>query len=359
MDKLDTNPRARIAAEAAEWALHLQSDNSPETRGEFVDWLRTSPLHVAEALRFAEIEALLGEFSGWNKLDSKSSRQMESSNVVPLSVYATRQSAMPPSLPQRTTFLRRAAMLAAAVAVVTIGALLAFRHLDSNIITTQHLEHREITLADGSIVNIAPDTTLGVHFTNAERAVTLDRGEALFHVAKNPNRPFVVTSDHTQVRAVGTAFSVARQASGVVITVAEGVVAVTPKNAPKAAAGTNRPIISLSANQQLTVSESGAVGQTRAIDGRDEFAWTESRLIFENSSVADVVRRFNSRNRLQIRIEDPALATRPVSGIFNATDPQSFVTFLEAAAGARTIARTQQEIVLGAPSDANYTVTAH
>jgi transmembrane sensor len=46
------------------------------------------------------------------------------------------------------------------------------------------------------------------------RQVKLDRGEAWFQVAKDPQRPFVVESGPVRVRAVGTAFSVRRREGG-------------------------------------------------------------------------------------------------------------------------------------------------
>ena len=51
-------------------------------------------------------------------------------------------------------------------------------------------------------------------------------GQALFTVAKDPRRPFVVSADHTRVRAVGTQFDVQKRTSGTTVTVLEGRVAI-------------------------------------------------------------------------------------------------------------------------------------
>ena len=61
-------------------------------------------------------------------------------------------------------------------------------------------EIRRVPLADGSMAAINTDTTLDVRFQKAERAVTLDRGEAWFQVAKDAPRPFVVESGPVRVR---------------------------------------------------------------------------------------------------------------------------------------------------------------
>ncbi len=59
-------------------------------------------------------------------------------------------------------------------------------------------------------------------------ACRLDSGEALFDVAKNPRRPFIVTAGDRQVVALGTSFVVRRQERQVTVTLIEGKVAVTP-----------------------------------------------------------------------------------------------------------------------------------
>ena len=52
--------QARATEEAAEWLLKLQESGlTTATRGEFVDWLRESPLHVAEMLRIARLRSVI------------------------------------------------------------------------------------------------------------------------------------------------------------------------------------------------------------------------------------------------------------------------------------------------------------
>jgi ferric-dicitrate binding protein FerR (iron transport regulator) len=45
-----------------------------------------------------------------------------------------------------------------------------------------------------------------------------------------------------------------------------------------------------------------------------------------------VIRRFNALNCVKVEIVDSELAARRISGVFDASDPQSFVAFIEAAA---------------------------
>ena len=62
--------------------------------------------------------------------------------------------------------------------------------------------------------------------------VELVEGQALFRVAKDHARPFVVQTAGIRVRAVGTQFDVYRKASGTQVTVVEGRVAVFAPGPP-------------------------------------------------------------------------------------------------------------------------------
>jgi len=79
--------RTRAAHDAAAWLLRLESDaTSVHERAEFVDWLRESPLHVAEMLRLARLQRSLGRFSRWHEVDSQllGDEPADASNVIPL-----------------------------------------------------------------------------------------------------------------------------------------------------------------------------------------------------------------------------------------------------------------------------------
>ncbi len=68
----------RIAAEAAAWLLRLQSESaSAEARAEFVDWLRESPLHVAEMLRIARLRNALARFAEWEEIVPRGSESTD------------------------------------------------------------------------------------------------------------------------------------------------------------------------------------------------------------------------------------------------------------------------------------------
>jgi transmembrane sensor len=204
-------------------------------------------------------------------------------------------------------------------------------------------EQRTIRLADNSVIDLNARSTIRVHFSQDARTVELIQGQALFHVAKDTHRPFVVRSDGMAVRAVGTEFDVYRKQTGMVVTVLEGRVAVTPTTHERnSSAATSQTSAILSAGEQLTVTPVAALRPHRA-DITVATAWTQRRLVFEETPLAEVAEEFNRYSVRQLNIDDPELARRPISGIYSSSDPSSVIGFLRAQPGLQ-VTETEREI---------------
>jgi len=325
--------------------LRLQDPNvSRPERAEYVRWLRESPLHVAEMLRASHVHGELTDFPYWNEIAPPDE---SSTGAAVLELSGARG---PPT--RRSRPVRRLRLwsflgaLAAGIAILGI-ALAYFEDFRYRTIDTETGERRTVTLADSSVVLVSPQTTLRVHFSNNERHVTLARGYALFRVTKDPAKPFVVETSRTHVRAIGTAFGVGHRDDSVIVTVEEGRVAVAQAETSSFVSRASPPAeISVAADQQLIVSKVGSMGQVRKVDSRRELAWADGHFVFDHDPVAEVVRKFNRFNRVQIKVLDPQLATRPVSAVFNVSDPEAFVVFLESVANIRVARPARNMIVI-------------
>jgi len=362
---MDVNDRRnRAVGEAAEWWLSLQeAPESRELRERFVDWLRESPVHVAEFLRVAQVHAALEGFRSWEGVDTAGAETPGA--PIDLSSYrkeagaaATRpaHAGLLRDEAERPSTTRRRWLVAASIAVLAAaggGAWLA-TYAGAQVIETGRGERREVTLADGSALQIDPETRLRIRYKERARDVRLDKGRALFKVAKDAQRPFVVNTDHTQVQALGTVFGVEREPVGTVVTVAEGRVAVAPTASTEsrparsttpangtgesAAGGSATPSsaragqVLLEAGEQVVVPRRGVADAVKKVNSERALAWAEGRLIFENETVAEVVAQFNRYNFVQLRVADPGLARRPVSGVFDASEPESFIGFIQSVA---------------------------
>jgi transmembrane sensor len=112
---------------------------------------------------------------------------------------------------------------------MVIGAVL-YLNRDNTAFTTGVGEQRMITLQDGSRIYLNSDTRLTVRLDKNRRLVRLAGGEALFDVAKNPSRPFIVDAGEMQVRAVGTEFVVRRDPHELAVTLVEGTVRIADQD---------------------------------------------------------------------------------------------------------------------------------
>ena len=236
--------------DAIAWSVRLSApDVSAEQLADFAAWLEAD---AANRLAFERVSAFE------NSLDD---------TVADYAEYATADEDMLPSamssIPQRANIMSRRSWIAGGAALLAACAVLFVTLRNDNpdtsaIYATNVGEQKTVTLADGSTIELNTATTLVVAPDGVTRHVTLQRGEALFHVAKDSSHPFLVTVGDRQVRVVGTVFNVRRDDRNVTIVVAEGKVAVGPKD--KSATNAKAREQHLTAGDKLVYA--GATGTT-------------------------------------------------------------------------------------------------
>ncbi|MEH3036235.1 MAG: FecR domain-containing protein [Sphingomonas adhaesiva] len=188
-----------------------------------------------------------------------------------------------------------------------------------------HAERRVIHLADGSTVTLAADSRVAVRLSAGRRDLRLLQGEALFEVAHDRQRPFVVATAHGEVRAVGTAFDVTLRQEDASVAVVEGVVEIAlPSTGGKSA----EPIVKMaSKGEQVAFGTAtragqsiGFISQSAAADPASITAWTRGKLVFRGEPLAQVVETINRYATDQLRITDPRQAATPVYGVVDQGD---------------------------------------
>jgi len=218
---------------------------------------------------------------------------------------------------QRRTFLRVGAVALGATAAAVGGGVWVEAQAQSY--QTAKGEIRGIPLADGTQLWLNTDSKVKVKYRSDGRDVALLRGEALFDVAPDPRRPFVVSAMGRTVRAVGTSFSVNRiSGDGVEVQVAEGVVDL----------GSQRPsqVVRLTAGDRAFTGESGRTSVSRlGVDavGRAQ-SWRRGLLDFDGVSLAEAAQAFARYSDRRIVIEDPTVARMAVTGLFASSNPAGF-----------------------------------
>src|SRR5262249_10999524 len=138
-------------------------------------------------------------------------------------------------------------------------------------------ERLTISLEDGSVVHLNTHSNARVSYDSHVRRIKLSEGEARFHVARDADRPFVVTTDRATVRALGTVFDVYRRADDTKVTVMEGRVEVRSTR-DEAAANLTAYASQAGAGEEVAVLATGKLLKVAAPDLSAVSAWTEQRL---------------------------------------------------------------------------------
>ncbi len=337
----------QVTSEAAAWVLELQSEQlSTRNRKRFAHWLRESPANVREYLELASLWAELEGIDAHQKLDVEA--LLGETNVIHLTQPDHSGTQGSGRRLRHAWRYFAAASIVVAVTLVAVGRSVWMpASVGPEVVSTRIGEQRSIALSDGSVVNLNTQTTLSIRLDDKLRRVELVAGEALFTVAKDPGRPFIVIVGKAQVRAVGTLFNVRREQDMETVTVVEGTVALSetrtgtqyPVDPRPVTASTQNPKqagvarslqsgVELTAGKQARISNVSATVETREVETEKIVAWTRRRLIFDGETLGEIVEEFNRYNLNRLEIADAKLSSIRLSGVFDANDPGSLLTFL-------------------------------
>lgn len=220
-------------------------------------------------------------------------------------------------------------------------------------------------LPDGSIVELREGAQIVVAFTAdsvGPRRVGLQRGVAHFAVAKNKERPFIVTVGGVEVRAVGTAFSVDFGRKQIEVIVTEGRVAVDGRGAGPTGAthgldATAQTLATVDAGSRVVVPvpeaglalAAGPIEPVPPAEMAERMAWRVPRLEFSGTPLAEALVMFNQHNEVKFVLADESLGRLQVSGFLRADKTETFLLLLETDFGLKAEARGPHEILLRRP----------
>ncbi|MBL8269625.1 FecR family protein, partial [Steroidobacter sp.] len=186
-------------------------------------------------------------------------------------------------------------------------------------------ERLAVNLKDGSQVTLNTNSSLQVEYTPTERHIVLTQGQALFEVAKDKSRPFVVDAGGRRFVAVGTAFDVRVDGLQVQVTMIEGVVRV--EREPGQVHLVAPTIATITAGEQLTANND-SLDRVRAADAERETSWRRGQVFFDNTRLNDAVAEMNRYSETPIQLVDANLAELRISGAFSTARPAVFVEAL-------------------------------
>jgi transmembrane sensor len=201
----------------------------------------------------------------------------------------------------------------------------AYTQVDSVHLATILGEVETRRLGDGSQATLGSDSRLDVRLSRHERRVELHQGEAIFDVAKDPDRPFVVHAGTRQVVAVGTRFSVRRDGRGLRVVVTEGTVRLQ-----SAGGDARKPSSLLPAGSVAQVDAGSAWLRSMAVaDAEQLLEWRDGLLVFRDTSLRDAAAEFNRYNARKIVVGDEQVGALRIGGHFRWDNLDAFVRLLE------------------------------
>lgn len=294
----DTATPSELEDQAIEMLVHLHSGRATAADHLAYDtWCQRSEAH-AHAAR--QSEALWGAFPHTPKAQAFVAPKPERRRKTARALWATGMAAC------------LALLMFSGVLLRPWSALYADHVTDPG-------ERREVHLEDGSLLWMNGDTVLSVDYRPNRRGITLYQGEALFEVAKDPSRPFIVHAAQGDVQAIGTRFDVDQRGDRVTVQVSEGIVQVS----------SGGETVRLPAGQSSAYRQGRAPQAGAEVDVHDVATWQRGKLIFNARPLGDVLAELDRYIPGLLYLTDETLAARRISGIFEVDDPRAALDALE------------------------------
>lgn len=280
---------------AARWLVRLRDGGDDEALiAEWLAWCDAAPENLDA---FEQIKAT------WK----------QSGAALHAAPPSTTPSAAVPVAPRRRRWRALARAAGIALAVGLSAALLSQPMGPTHTLSTAVALHATNPLPDGSVVELGARSRIATRYSEAERRVVIQEGEAFFDVAHDPGRPFVVQVGDLSIIAVGTAFNVRSGAGRVVVTVTEGRVRLARAAAPATDAPPT-PVVEAGAGEQAVFAATAGTLEVARADPAVATAWREGVLKFVHEPLDAVVANLNRYSSREIVLDDPRLAQLRYTG---------------------------------------------
>lgn len=295
-------PSHETVLAAAQWMSLLHSgDADDQARESFAQWRDADPSHALAASR---LSLLWGRFDGLPKTRAR--------KTLDRVMSAKRSGGL------RRTGSCLALLIAAGVAWQAMQ-LAPVWLADQR---TGWGERRDWVLPDNSHLQLNGDSAVDLHFDGQQRLIELRRGELWVQVAKDPQRPFVVRTEHGTVTALGTQFMVRREGDRTQVTVLESAIAARPVEQPERA-------VRVAAGQQAAVY-SDHVDAPISIGNSDPAGWTRGVLKVDDRPLTEVLDELSRYRKGVLHYDRRGLADLRVSGSFPLADSDAALAALQA-----------------------------
>ncbi|WP_047539384.1 FecR family protein [Methylotenera versatilis] len=307
------NKHQQIRKEAAKWFARMQyaEADHPE-RSTFEAWLMQSHVHADEYLAIS---------AAWNDFDS-------SSRINALAQAMLRKKDNAQASRKK---LMRIAGKSLAIAAIGLFSFFGYQAWQSQPImnlasNTPVGRINQQALEDGSKLTLNANTDVEVIYYRNKRLVKLKRGEAIFDVVKDVNRPFIVESQFARVTVLGTRFVVNQIDGRVIVSVDHGKVKVENLNATDTV-----PV--LITNGQVAEIKSGTQAIKLNRNAADAFAFLDGKLIFNAASLNEIAESLSRYRKKPIvaaqQADSPQAGMQPhITAVLDIAEMENFLKLM-------------------------------
>ena len=285
---------ADLDQQAANWVIRLNEGNlSEREQQQFERWKAADPRHVAA---FERLQGFVGRLQALRPQQAPVQAALEAARVRR-------------SNPAGRVLLGLLLALPVALALRTYppGYWLADQR-------TAPAQWQRVDLEDGSQLTLGGNSAVDLTFNGQQRQVRLLRGEILVQVAHDATRPFTVVTDDGQMRALGTRFTVKREAPGTLLGMLESTVAATDASRHDA--------VQVSAGEQARITPD-AVTLLGKIDPRaTDDAWKHHQLVVQDRPLPEVLDELARQYGGHVQFDRQQLADLRVSAVLPLDNPR-------------------------------------
>tara|TARA_R110002124_G_scaffold4125_1_gene25465 strand:- start:3916 stop:4914 length:999 start_codon:yes stop_codon:yes gene_type:complete len=304
---IDASAKARAAA----WVARLHADDVGEADWLALEaWLAADPNHGAA---YEEAEGL------WAALDTHRDAiraGLGTGRADGLADLTGRRQA-------RMSWKRLSLAVVPLAAALVAGLLLVGPWIEGRGVTyvTAPGQTRDVVLKDGTMIAMNGGSRLTVRMTDTGRTVEMGQAEAAFDVTHDPARPFLIEVGESQVRVIGTAFNIRRDATTTRVSVLRGIVQVADIQDPARA-------VRLTVGESVSRDDRTDRAVIRRLGADEAQAWRAGRLIYNDRPLAEVATDLSRAFATPVVVAGDATALR-FTGVLELDDETRVIARLE------------------------------
>lgn len=301
---------------AERWHARLMSpDCTLAEREEFEAWLRQSP---ENALAFEDTKALWASLGGLQD-DEVIAPHVAAALALDADHFMGQWSRATEGARRRAPPARPRAWwpVGAGIAAALVMVVVLWPGLKPDVPIQTYAASgmiESVLLPDGSSVRLDLETAIDAKFDSRRRDIDFRRGRAMFDVARDATRPFVVDAGVGTVTALGTRFQVQRSGDRVSVTLLEGAVGIAT-----AGHGDARSL-RLVPGQTAHYAPQTRSWTVEASDAAALTSWSQGFHVFGATPLRDAVAEINRYSDVKLVLSDPGMGDLALSGSFKLGD---------------------------------------